>query len=81
MSAEIEQKVKEIIVEQLGVSEDAVTPEASIMDDLSADSLDIVELVMRLEEDLLDGEQISEEDQEKLTTVGNVIDYIKSHSK
>jgi acyl carrier protein len=78
MSDSIEQKVKEIVVDQLGVSEDAVTPEANIMEDLSADSLDTVELVMRLEEEFLNGDQIPEEDQEKLTTVGEVIKYVTS---
>mgnify|MGYP006163148305 FL=1 len=78
MSDSIEKKVKEIVVDQLSVSEDAVTPEANIMEDLSADSLDTVELVMRLEEEFLNGDQIPEEDQEKLTTVGEVIKYITS---
>ncbi|MBT4225874.1 MAG: acyl carrier protein [Opitutae bacterium] len=78
MSDSIEKKVKEIVVDQLGVSEDAVTPEANIMEDLSADSLDTVELVMRLEEEFLNGDQIPEEDQEKLTTVGEVIKYVTS---
>jgi|TARA_B110000438_G_C15476815_1_gene505579 acyl carrier protein len=78
MSDSIEQKVKDIVVDQLGVSEDAVTPEANIMEDLSADSLDTVELVMRLEEEFLNGDQIPEEDQEKLTTVGEVIKYVTS---
>ena len=77
MSESIEQKVKEIIVEQLGVGEDAVTSEASIMDDLGADSLDLVELVMSLEQEFLGDEQIPEEEQEKLSTVGDVINYIK----
>ncbi len=77
MSDKIEQKVKEIIVEQLSVGEDAVTPEASIMDDLGADSLDLVELVMSLEQEFLGDEQIPEEEQEKLSTVGDVINYIK----
>ena len=78
MSDSIEKKVKEIVVDQLGVSEDAVTPEANIMEDLSADSLDTVELVMRLEEEFLNGDQIPEEGQEKLTTVGEVIKYVTS---
>ena len=77
MSDSIEQKVKAIIVEQLGIGEDAVTPEASIMDDLGADSLDLVELVMSLEQEFLGDEQIPEEEQEKLSTVGDVINYIK----
>ena len=78
MSDSIEKKVKEIVADQLGVSEDPVTPEANIMEDLSADSLDTVELVMRLEEEFLNGDQIPEEDQEKLTTVGEVIKYVTS---
>ena len=78
MSESIEQKVKEIVVDQLGASEEAVTPEANIMEDLSADSLDTVELVMRLEEEFLGGDQIPEEDQEGLVTVGDVIRYIES---
>ena len=78
MSENIEQKVKDIIVEQLSVGEDAVTPEANIMEDLGADSLDLVELVMRLEEEFLDGDQIPEDDQNQLTTVGEVISYIQT---
>lgn len=78
MSENIEQKVKDIIVENLSVGEDAVTPEANIMEDLGADSLDLVELVMRLEEEFLGGDQIPEDDQNQLTTVGEVIKYIQS---
>jgi len=72
---EIEQKVKEIIVEQLGVEESEVTPEASFIDDLGADSLDTVELVMAFEEafDI----EIPDEDAEKITTVGEAIEYVK----
>lgn len=75
----IEERVKKIIVEQLSVNEDQVKPEASFLDDLGADSLDTVELVMAFEEefsDEIDGE-IPEEDAEKLRTVGDVIGYIK----
>lgn len=75
----IEQRVKEIIVEQLGVNEEQLTPEASFMGDLGADSLDTVELVMAFEEafkDEIKGE-IPESDSEKLKTVGDVIKYIK----
>ena len=75
----IEEKVKEIIVEQLNVNEEQVTEEASFLDDLGADSLDLVELIMAFEEefsDSIDGE-IPEEDAEKLLTVGDVINYIK----
>lgn len=69
-------KVKEIIVEQLGVNAEQVTPEASFIEDLGADSLDTVELVMAFEEEF--GAEIPDEDAEKLTTVGAVIEYLKS---
>ena len=74
-----EQRVKEIITEQLGVSADQVTPEASFIDDLGADSLDQVELVMALEEafDL----EIPDEDAEKIRSVQDAIDYIDKHAK
>lgn len=71
----LEDKVKEIIVEQLGVNEDQVKPEASFIEDLGADSLDTVELVMAFEEEF--GAEIPDEDAEKLTTVGGVIEYLK----
>lgn len=71
----LEEKVKEIIVEQLGVNAEQVTPEASFIDDLGADSLDTVELVMAFEEEF--GAEIPDEDAEKLTTVGAVISYLK----
>ena len=71
----LEDKVKEIIVEQLGVNAEQVTPEASFIEDLGADSLDTVELVMAFEEEF--GAEIPDEDAEKLTTVGNVIAYLK----
>ncbi len=71
-------KVKSIIVEQLGVDESAVVPEASFIDDLGADSLDTVELVMALEEEF--GIEIPDEDAEKIQTVGDVIKYIEDHS-
>ncbi len=74
--ATIEERVKEIIVEQLGVQPDEVTPEASFINDLGADSLDTVELVMALEEDF--DQEIPDEDAEGLDTVGKAIDYIKS---
>ena len=74
---EIEKKVKEIIVEQLGVNPDQVTHEASFLEDLGADSLDTVELVMSFEEEF--GAEIPDEDAEKLQTVGDVIRYIEEH--
>ena len=76
-SEEVFDKVKEIIVEQLGVAEDAVTQEASFIDDLGADSLDIVELIMALEEEF--DMEIPDEDAEKVVTVGDVVDYIKEN--
>lgn len=76
-SDEIFDKVKEIIVEQLGVAESAVTLEASFIDDLGADSLDIVELIMALEEEF--DTEIPDSDAEKIVTVGDVVDYIKDH--
>ena len=76
---EILKKVKEITSEQLGVDESQITPEAKFIDDLGADSLDTVELVMALEEtfDL----EISDEEAEKLTTVQKVVDYIEEYFK
>lgn len=71
-------KIKEIIVEQLGVEADEVTMEASFIDDLGADSLDIVELIMALEEEF--DMEIPDEEAEKISTVGDVINYISSHS-
>ena len=76
-SEEVFDKVKEIIVEQLGVAETAVTMEASFIDDLGADSLDIVELIMALEEEF--DTEIPDEDAEKIVTVGDVVDYIKEN--
>ena len=73
----VEEKVKNIIVEQLGVSADAVVPEASFIDDLGADSLDLVELVMVLEEEF--GQEIPDEDAEKIQTVQDAINYINEH--
>ncbi|NIA29403.1 MAG: acyl carrier protein [Calditrichaeota bacterium] len=71
----VEEKVKEIIVEQLGVDANEVTPEASFIDDLGADSLDTVELVMAFEEEF--GTEIPDEDAEKLTTVGDALNYLQ----
>jgi len=68
-------QVKKIIVEQLGVDEEEVTPDASFVDDLGADSLDTVELVMSFEEEF--GIEIPDEDAEKILTVGKALDYIK----
>ncbi|NDD67214.1 acyl carrier protein [bacterium] len=73
------QKVRSVIVDQLGVSEEEVTQEASFSDDLGADSLDTVELVMALEEEF--GTEIADEDAEKLTTVGKTVDYIVGNLK
>lgn len=71
----IEQRVKDIIVEQLGVNADQVTPDAKFIEDLGADSLDIVELIMALEEEF--GSEIPDEQAEKLLTVGDVTKYIE----
>ena len=76
-SEEILEKVKNIIVEQLGVSESSITMEASFIDDLGADSLDIVELIMALEEEF--DMEIPDSDAEKVVTVKDVVDYIKEH--
>jgi acyl carrier protein len=75
MATKLEDRVKEIIVEQLGVNAEQVTPEASFIDDLGADSLDTVELIMAFEEEF--GAEIPDEDAEKLTSVGKVIEYLK----
>ncbi|HEY2989728.1 MAG TPA: acyl carrier protein [Candidatus Binatia bacterium] len=77
MASSVEARVKEIVCEQLGVSEDEVTPDASFIEDLGADSLDIVELVMALEEEY--EMEISDEDAEKIKTVQDVITYIEGH--
>ncbi len=77
--ADIEQRVKDIIVEQLGVKKDQVTEEASFIDDLGADSLDTVELVMALEEEF--NIEIPDEEAEKIQTVGEAINYINKHGK
>jgi acyl carrier protein len=71
-------RVKKIIVDQLGVEEETVTPEASFVDDLGADSLDTVELVMALEEEF--GIEIPDEDAEKITRVKEAVEYIEKHS-
>ncbi len=75
----VAEKVKKMVVEQLGVSEAEVVPEAKFIDDLGADSLDIVELVMALEDEY--GIEIPDEDAEKIETVGDAIRYIEEHLK
>jgi len=75
----IADRVKEIIVEQLGVNPDQVTPEAKFIEDLGADSLDTVELVMAFEEEF--GAEIPDEDAEKLQSVGDVIKYIEERGE
>lgn len=77
MEKSVEKRVLEIIVEQLGVSEEEVALEASFVDDLGADSLDLVELIMALEEEF--GLEISDEDAEKIQTVQDVVNYITEH--
>jgi len=77
--SDIEQRVKKIIAEQLGVAEDQVTNDKSFVDDLGADSLDTVELVMALEDEF--HIEIPDEDAEKITTVQQAIDYAKAHYK
>lgn len=71
------EKVKEIICDKLGVSEDEVTLEAAFIEDLNADSLDIVELIMALEDEL--DMEIPDEEAEKFTTVGDVVNFVKAH--
>jgi len=74
--AEVFDRVKEIIVDQLDVEEDVVTMEASFTEDLDADSLDVVELVMELEDEI--DMEIADEEAEKINTVGDAVEYIKS---
>jgi acyl carrier protein len=78
MAKPVEERVKEIIVEQLGVEEDEVLPAAKFIEDLGADSLDTVELVMAFEEEF--DLEITDEDAEKIATVGDAISYIKENS-
>lgn len=78
MSTKVEDQVKKIVIEQLGVNSDQVTPEASFVDDLGADSLDTVELVMALEEEF--NTEIPDDEAEKITTVKQAIDYIQSNA-
>ncbi|WP_139492881.1 acyl carrier protein [Brevibacillus dissolubilis] len=75
--ADIFDRVKKIIVDRLGVDEDKIVLEASFKEDLDADSLDVVELVMELEDEF--DMEISDEDAEKITTVGEVVNYISAH--
>ena len=77
--ASIDERVKKIVAEQLGVEESQVTTEASFMDDLGADSLDTVELVMAFEEEF--GIDIPDEDAERMRTVGDAIDYLKKNTE
>lgn len=70
-------KIKDVIIDKLGVEESKIVPEASFVDDLGADSLDTVELIMELEEEF--GLEIPDEEAEKLTTVGTVVDYIDAN--
>jgi len=74
----VDQKVKEIVVQQLGVNEEEVTEDASFVEDLGADSLDVVELVMAFEEEF--GIEIPDDDTEKIQTVGQAIEYIEAKS-
>lgn len=80
--ATVFERVRKIIVEQLGVEEEEVTPTASFVDDLNADSLDLVELIMSMEEEFTTEErtvEISDEDAERIVTVQDAVDYIKDH--
>ncbi len=77
MASDVFERVKNIIVEQLGVDPDKVTPDARFREDLEADSLDLVELIMAFEEEF--GGEISDEDAQKISTVGEAVAYIEQH--
>lgn len=79
MADAIDPRLKTIIAEQLGVDEERVVPSASFADDLDADSLDLVELIMSIEEEF--GVEIPDEEAEKIATVGDAVNYLQAHSK
>ena len=77
MDNQVFERVRDIIVDQLGVAADAVVPQARFREDLKADSLDLVELIMRFEEEF--GGEISDKDAEGITTIGDAVTYLKEH--